>query len=924
MVGDMSSAKPQDDLSSGENFVDELKPGTELLHGQYRIESFLNAGGFGITYLARDSLDRKIVIKECFPGAFCRRSRLLVQARSRAHQNELDSIVRLFVQEARSLAKLEHPNIVGVHQVFEDNNTAYMALDFVEGDDLLDVMDDPAWDLQPSEIKDMLRKLLGAISFIHKEGMLHRDISPDNILIDAQRNPILIDFGAAREQASKQSRVLSALRVVKDGYSPQEFYIAGSEQGPSSDLYALGASFYHIITGELPPNSQNRLAAIASGEMDPYQPVVGRVDGYDENFLTAIDRAMAVLPKDRTQSAEEWLAIMDGRPIDGTAAPVAAAAVAPVAAAPKKTEKKKSSMGVILGSVALLALGAGGAAYYTGVLDTAPSQSEIEAAAAAEAEAARQAAAQAERQVALEADRERLQAEAERQAGLAAAAAEREREALAEVERQRLAARQEAEQLQAASEAERARLIAEAAERERLIAEAVAKAQEEAEARIAAEAEARAAAAAAAAALEAEAVERERLIEEAAARIRAEAEAEVQAAAEAAAAAREAEAAERTRLIEEAAAKARAEAEAEGQAAAEAAAAKARAEAEAEAQAAAEAAAAKARAEANAAAEVAAARAAQQAQTNAAVENADDGVVISRAARIAVEGRVERRLVDNSPQPSVAAELGAALRGDDAAEIPGAEVAGANDAPVAAPNLPQLGVSTDSDQLGIDVAALQPAETPQRPEARPNPITTPVEPPVPIVQDVTSVMSAWSVDLPFEASDQDSGVIGNATGELPAGLSEGQRLVSVNGLPVDRISDVVGILRQTVEPGDTARLQISLGAADEASGTVTEQDVLLPLVQETALLNGMQFRTEFVAGEWQTKVVSVPPSLANDIQAGDQVFAYIPTGEFVDGRTTLKDILDRELANGVEQFSFAVRRDGAMWVGAIELSSNDD
>jgi len=277
------------DDGDGEDFVDELKPGTKLMHGQYEIVSFLNAGGFGITYLAKDSLDRKIVIKECFPGAFCRRSRTIVQARSRAHQTELKSIVRLFIQEARSLAKMDHPNIVGVHQVFEDNDTAYMALDFVEGRDLLDTLEDPNHGLSPAQIKSILTDVLGAVGFIHDQEILHRDISPDNILIDSNMRPVLIDFGAAREQATKQSRVLSALRVVKDGYSPQEFYIAGSDQNPSSDLYALGASFYHLIANETPPNSQARLAAVASGEADPYVALVDKAKGYDRNFLSAID-----------------------------------------------------------------------------------------------------------------------------------------------------------------------------------------------------------------------------------------------------------------------------------------------------------------------------------------------------------------------------------------------------------------------------------------------------------------------------------------------------------------------------------------------------------------------------------------------------------------------------------------------------------
>ena len=116
---------------------EELPRGTQLLSGQYTIDSYLNHGGFGITYLATDSLARQVVIKECFPGTLCRRSRLAVQPRSRAHVKDLHSVVRLFVKEAQSLSKLDHPNIVGVHQVFEDHGTAYMALDYVKGSDLL-------------------------------------------------------------------------------------------------------------------------------------------------------------------------------------------------------------------------------------------------------------------------------------------------------------------------------------------------------------------------------------------------------------------------------------------------------------------------------------------------------------------------------------------------------------------------------------------------------------------------------------------------------------------------------------------------------------------------------------------------------------------------------------------------------------------
>jgi serine/threonine protein kinase len=264
-----------------------------------------------MTYLARDSLDRRVVIKECFPASMCSRANNIVRARSVSHQKEFGRIVQRFVLEARRLAKLKHPNIVGVHQVFEDNNTAYMALDYVDGLDLLDLLDDGKKQFGPEETRHILITILGAIEFIHSRNILHRDISPDNILIDRRGNPILIDFGAAREKATKASRVLSAVLTVKDGYSPQEFYIAGTPQGPASDIYALAATFYHVMTGEAPPNSQTRLAAIAAKREDPYRTIAVRVKNFDPSFLNAIDKALSIFPKDRLQSATEWMEEID-------------------------------------------------------------------------------------------------------------------------------------------------------------------------------------------------------------------------------------------------------------------------------------------------------------------------------------------------------------------------------------------------------------------------------------------------------------------------------------------------------------------------------------------------------------------------------------------------------------------------------------
>lgn len=295
-----------------EAFGDELPPGTTLCFGQYEIVRFLNSGGFGITYLALDSLGRKVVIKECFPGAMCHRAGRHLSLRSPSYEMDFERVVELFEREARALAQLQHPSIVGVHQIFKDNGTAYMALDFVPGSDLLQVLEETPRRLGPVEVRRITTVLLDALAYVHRNGILHRDISPDNILLSSDGNPVLIDFGAAREDATRASRILSRVQTVKDGYSPQEFYLAskGAQEVPS-DLYALAATIHHLITGAPPPNSTLRLAAVAEGSADPYEPIRGRVDGYDPHFLGAIDRCLSVFARDRLKSAEAWLDEID-------------------------------------------------------------------------------------------------------------------------------------------------------------------------------------------------------------------------------------------------------------------------------------------------------------------------------------------------------------------------------------------------------------------------------------------------------------------------------------------------------------------------------------------------------------------------------------------------------------------------------------
>lgn len=741
-----------------ENFVDELKPGTKLMHGQYTIESFLNAGGFGITYLARDSLDRKIVIKECFPGAFCRRSRYVVQARSRAHQNELKSIVRLFVQEARSLAKLDHPNIVGVHQVFEDNETAYMALDFVEGRDLLDTIEDPNHGLTPTQIKVILKEVLGAVGFIHDQGILHRDISPDNILINPQFHPVLIDFGAAREQATKQSRVLSALRVVKDGYSPQEFYITGSDQSPSSDLYALGASFYHLIAKEVPPNSQARLAAIASSEADPYKPLVGTTNEYDESFLSAIDKALAVLPKDRLQSAKEWLDMMeDGQgnvtPLN-VAPPTAPKVETPTPAASQPAPKSK--LPLLLGTAAALALlvGAGVMLMPGGEDTSAPTTAAL--------------------------------APAEPTSGTAAT---------------------------------------EAAPTETAMAEPAAKPAPDVP--------------------------------------------------ETSVATATPEPAEPAPVIVE--------------------------------------------------------------EPPVAIEQQPMPVIVEEAAPVIVETEVERPVVGG---PVIVEDTAATPAVRPTPRPENSEIAALPE-PVEPP-LPEPAATPRP-------VVAEPAENTDFPDQSTNRPATDTEiadvalPPTPDTIDAIGtgpsveiaavspgnelppldVASNWSVQLPFSPAEQGSNVIGDIGAVSPVWVREGLEITSVNGTPVNAIAQIPATLRAEQPGTPTDTLQVTFGTRDPSTGETAERAWVLPVIQETELLNGIRFETAFAGSNWRTSVVAVPENVTTDLQIGDVVASFIPTAENITERDTLARVIQRELNDGTEQFMFAVQREGSMWVASMTIGQQD-
>lgn len=291
-----------------------LLPGSTLLNGTYVITATLNSGGFGMIYLAKDALDQVVVLKECFPTTFCYRDGLAVMPRGQDESARFDVIRRCFRNEAKVLATLAHPNIVRAHRVFEDNGTDYMALDRLHGTDLLDLMDAGTRSFSSGEVIDLAQKLIGAVGYLHRIGLLHCDISPDNIVLTPSGEPVLIDFGAARAVVPQPGQAYVGPRVVKDGYSPPEQYLPCASLGPSSDLYAVAASLYHLISGTLPESADLRLAASNNGKPDPCRPLAGSIAGFPAGFLESIDKAMKVVASERFASAADWLCALAPRP----------------------------------------------------------------------------------------------------------------------------------------------------------------------------------------------------------------------------------------------------------------------------------------------------------------------------------------------------------------------------------------------------------------------------------------------------------------------------------------------------------------------------------------------------------------------------------------------------------------------------------
>ena len=277
-----------------------LAPRT-LLHGQFLVGRVLGKpGGFGITYLGWDrGLHRRVAIKEYFPRDIAGREtdRTTVTPDSTDDAPNFQHGLEQFQTEARTLARLDHPNIVRIHQVLAAHGTAYLVMEYYPGLTLAEHLERQSGGRLPEATAlALMQQILDGLRAVHAEGLLHRDIKPQNIYLAATRGgnarPVLIDFGAARQVAGERSRSLSVL--LTPGYAPLEQYSRRGKQGPWTDVYAVAAVLYRMLTGLTPPDAHDR------NEGEPLPPAARF--GISAPVSAALDRALAMAAGERTQS----------------------------------------------------------------------------------------------------------------------------------------------------------------------------------------------------------------------------------------------------------------------------------------------------------------------------------------------------------------------------------------------------------------------------------------------------------------------------------------------------------------------------------------------------------------------------------------------------------------------------------------------
>lgn len=237
--------------------IRQALPVNTILNGRYLVGNVLGAGGFGITYMAQDMIENcPVAIKEFMPEGMLSRVAGARTIQPHVQENIFESCRTRFLEEARLLYCFRNnPNILMVYRLFEENGTAYYAMEYLDGMDLKQWMTSAGGKISWQELYPVICPVMDALSELHKGGIVHRDISPDNIIVCRDRRVKLIDFGAARQHVRQKQMTV----ILKRKYAPIEQYETHGKQGPWTDVYALAATMYHCLTGMLPPEATNRV-----------------------------------------------------------------------------------------------------------------------------------------------------------------------------------------------------------------------------------------------------------------------------------------------------------------------------------------------------------------------------------------------------------------------------------------------------------------------------------------------------------------------------------------------------------------------------------------------------------------------------------------------------------------------------------------
>ena len=290
-----------------------LPPGFRL--GSYRVVRVLGAGGFGVTYLCEHGGSGvKVAVKEYLPSGAAVRTGSAVVPKSPADRESYQWGLRRFLDEARTLARFEHRNVVRVRRYFEANGTAYIVMDYEDGEPLDRVLERTGT-LNEAQLKHLLLPVVAGLQMVHAAGFLHRDVKPANIFIRrSDDSPVLLDFGAARQAMGHLSQSVTA--IASAGYSPPEQYERSGKHGPWTDIYALSALCYRAVMGEAPIEAPRRQGQLLRGEDDPLPRLADIAAGhYSATFLLAVDHGLRVLETERPQSLAEWQLELTGRTV---------------------------------------------------------------------------------------------------------------------------------------------------------------------------------------------------------------------------------------------------------------------------------------------------------------------------------------------------------------------------------------------------------------------------------------------------------------------------------------------------------------------------------------------------------------------------------------------------------------------------------